>query len=496
MKRAIRFSLFLCTLAASLNVARSQGIIIDSNDVKAWFAVGTRITSYQDTLTTSLTIGSTGGPMSWDFSGLQINGTQTRKSVPVNTTLYGAHFPQATHARVDTAFALRLDTGIFGWANLTSTEAYSYYRIDGSLFSCGIQGSGNGFLDFSPVTPIPFAARWFSVPPLVEYSLPLELGKSWTYQYTDSLAATATLLGSVQTLNMADLYSVTCTVDAYGSLTLPGGDAVDVLRIRKVATKNNSLMEGSYIFVGKNGAAVQASAADPSALSGTIAVNDIRWTEGLGDAMVPIELASFKATFRDGNAVRLDWATLSETNNFGFVIQRRSHQETEFSDLDGSFVAGHGTTVVPQQYSFLDADGLAGPRWYRLKQVDLDGTVHYSEAIQAEGATGVQEIGPGTWMLEQNYPNPFNPVTTIGFSMVDPGFVTLKVFDLLGREVAVLVQDQTGPGRYEVRFDAAGVPSGMYFYRMQTRPLNSTAGSGAGRGPGGMVLTRKLHVVK
>ena len=496
MKRAIRFALFLCALAVSLNLARSQSIIIDSNDVKAWFAVGTRITSYQDTLTTSLTIGSTGGPMSWDFSGLQINATQTQKSVHVNTTLYAAKFPQATHALVDTAFTLRLDTGIFGWANLTSTEAYSYYRIDGSLFSCGIQGSGTGFLDFSPVTPIPFAARWFSVPPLVEYGLPLELGRSWTYNYVDSLAATATLLGSVQMLNMADMYSVTCTVDAYGSLTLPGGEALDALRIRKVATKNNSLIEGSYIFVAKNGAAVQVSAADPSALGGTIAVNDVRWTEGLGDAMVPIQLASFEATFWNGNAVKLDWTTLSETNNFGFMIQRRGHQETEFTDLQGSFVAGHGTTVVPQHYTFLDADGFAGPRWYRLKQVDLDGTVHYSEAIQAEGATDVQETDPGTWTLEQNYPNPFNPATTIGFSMGDPGFVTLKVFDLLGREVAVLVHDQKGPGRYEVKFDAASVPSGMYFYRMQIRPLASTAGSSAGRETGEVIQTRKLHVVK
>ncbi|MCC6395793.1 MAG: T9SS type A sorting domain-containing protein [Bacteroidetes bacterium] len=496
MKRAMRFALIVCTMTASLNLVRAQSITIDSNDVKAWFAVGTRITSYQDTLTASLDIGSTGSPVLWDFSGLQINGTQTRKSVPVQSTLYAAGFPQATHALVDTAFVLRLNTGILGWANLFSTEAYLYYRIDGNLFYCGIQGSGTGYLDISPVTPIPFTAKWYSVPPIVEYSLPLEPGRTWTYNYLDSLAATATLLGGTQMLNMADLYSVTCTVDAYGSLTLPGGEALDALRIRRVATKNGSLVEGSYIFVAKNGATVQVYAADPSALTGTIAVTDIVWTEGLGDAMVPIELASFSATAWDGNAVKLQWSTLSETNNFGFFIQRKIRPDAEFRDLQGSFVAGHGTTVVPQHYSYLDAEESIGARWYRLKQVDLDGTVHYSEAIRTESATGIRETEPATWNLEQNYPNPFNPATTIGFSMTDPGFVTLKVFDLLGRELAVLVHEQKGAGRHEVMFDASGAPSGMYVYRMQVRPLASTAGSSAGRGAGVAAQTRTLHIVK
>lgn len=80
---------------------------------------------------------------------------------------------------------------------------------------------------------------------------------------------------------------------------------------------------------------------------------------------------------------------------------------------------------------------------------------------------------PGTVTLLQNYPNPFNPTTAIRFSIPRAGFVSLKVYDVLGREVRTLVNEVRNPGSYEVRFDAAGLPSGVYFYR-----LTATANDG------------------
>ncbi|MBX2992945.1 MAG: T9SS type A sorting domain-containing protein, partial [Bacteroidetes bacterium] len=88
---------------------------------------------------------------------------------------------------------------------------------------------------------------------------------------------------------------------------------------------------------------------------------------------------------------------------------------------------------------------------------------------------------PSTFSLEQNYPNPFNPVTTIGFQIADYGLVTLKVFDLLGREVATLVNEVMEPGRYERVFSAKGgsasgenLASGVYLYQLKARSFVQT----------------------
>ena len=80
---------------------------------------------------------------------------------------------------------------------------------------------------------------------------------------------------------------------------------------------------------------------------------------------------------------------------------------------------------------------------------------------------------PLEYALQQNYPNPFNPSTTIQFSIVDPQFTTLRVYDVLGREVAVLVHEWKAPGRYQVVFDGSGLASGMYFCRLQIRDEHS-----------------------
>jgi ligand-binding sensor domain-containing protein len=84
---------------------------------------------------------------------------------------------------------------------------------------------------------------------------------------------------------------------------------------------------------------------------------------------------------------------------------------------------------------------------------------------------------PTAYQLDQNYPNPFNPTTEIGFRIVEGGLVTLKVYDLLGREVATLVNQELPPGRYETTFDATKLASGVYFYRLSTRPTSGQQGA-------------------
>jgi hypothetical protein len=111
----------------------------------------------------------------------------------------------------------------------------------------------------------------------------------------------------------------------------------------------------------------------------------------------------------------------------------------------------------------------------------------HNSVIQIGHALGIvpvryeDQTDPRTFGLDQNYPNPFNPVSTIGFSIPESRFVTLKVYDILGREVAVLMNEKKPPGRYEVEFDGSGLSSGIYFYRL-------TAGQ--------YVETRKMILMK
>ncbi len=93
------------------------------------------------------------------------------------------------------------------------------------------------------------------------------------------------------------------------------------------------------------------------------------------------------------------------------------------------------------------------------------------------GATGIADeeaSHPDTWSLEQNFPNPFNPTTTIGFSMARPGFASLKVFDLLGREVMTLVNEEKAAGSYRATVDASALTSGTYFYVLHAGSFTAT----------------------
>ena len=100
----------------------------------------------------------------------------------------------------------------------------------------------------------------------------------------------------------------------------------------------------------------------------------------------------------------------------------------------------------------------------------------------ANYTVGINQIGtevPSNFVLSQNYPNPFNPDTRIkftipGFSSLNSNVVTLRVFDMLGREVSVLVNEKLNPGIYEVSFDGSKLASGLYFYRLQMDGYSDT----------------------
>jgi hypothetical protein len=186
----------------------------------------------------------------------------------------------------------------------------------------------------------------------------------------------------------------------------------------------------------------------------------------IADAPLPIQLASFAGSVLSDGVVRLTWTTMSETDNFGFEVQKCADSTLPFVTIENSFVAGNGTTADQHYYSFTDSSSAAGHA-YRLKQIDRSGAVHFSEPIVPSSSTGVEEIAaPARFALEQNYPNPFNPLTVIKYTVGGASDVSLVVYDILGREVAVLVNERKTAGSYMVSFDGAGLASGIYIYRL------------------------------
>ena len=187
--------------------------------------------------------------------------------------------------------------------------------------------------------------------------------------------------------------------------------------------------------------------------------------------IVPVELVTFTSSV-DRNNVLLTWITATETNNKGFEIERKSpspkEEAFEFTDWKSiGFVNGSGTTTEVKTYSFEDNDLNLGVYQYRLKQIDFDGSFEYSIIVNVEIKAPIE------FSLEQNYPNPFNPTTLIRFSVpnvtlsgAEGSRVQLRVFDVLGNEVAALVNENKSAGNYEVVFNANDLSSGVYFYKL------------------------------
>lgn len=213
----------------------------------------------------------------------------------------------------------------------------------------------------------------------------------------------------------------------------------------------------------------------------------------VNSGILPVELTTFTGSVINQN-VELNWETATEVNNYGFGIERAStNSSSEKSWKKIGFAEGYGNSNSPKYYSYSDTKlNASGKYQYRLKQIDLDGTFEYSDIVV------ISFEPPKDFELTQNYPNPFNPITTIKYTIplssiiltgkenpanfssmvsemsgtindlenLQATSVQLVVYDILGREVKTLVSKNQNPGNYEIKFNAAELPSGMYFYRL------------------------------
>jgi len=178
---------------------------------------------------------------------------------------------------------------------------------------------------------------------------------------------------------------------------------------------------------------------------------------------LPVELTSFTAKVV-GKNIMLNWQTSTEINNFGFEIHRQTRNKV-WENI--GFVNGNGNSNSPKEYSFMDKNPAeSGEIKYRLKQIDNDGQFEYSEIISIKYSIDNFEI-------YQNYPNPFNPSTTISWQSTIEGNVSIKIYDILGNEVAEILNEFKSAGIQEIKFETTSMnnrlTSGVYIYKIEIK---------------------------
>jgi hypothetical protein len=187
----------------------------------------------------------------------------------------------------------------------------------------------------------------------------------------------------------------------------------------------------------------------------------------------PVELISFRSTIID-NDVNLFWETSKELNNMGFEVHRLKDGIADWTNI--GFVQGHFNTNENKSYRFTDKNLQSGSYKYRLKQIDVNGNFEYFNLTETVVIGIPQEI-----FLSQNYPNPFNPETVINYKLSSGDHVALGIYDASGKLIRYLVNEYKPAGYYEVSLNSDVLPSGVYYYNMETS---------------GRVISRKMLILK
>jgi uncharacterized protein (TIGR02145 family) len=198
----------------------------------------------------------------------------------------------------------------------------------------------------------------------------------------------------------------------------------------------------------------------------------IRCINDLSFSVTPVELTSFAASVIDDN-VHLTWKTATEINSLVFEVEKKNSNNDEWQKIASLKASGNSTSQ--KLYTYNDLNVNPGIYSYRLRMIDLDGSVKYSDIVNSEVTV------PAVFYLDQNYPNPWNPTTTIRYEVPVTSMISIKVFNALGKEVVALVNEMKSPGSYEVTLNGIGLSSGVYYYQMKSENF---------------VMTRKLTLIK
>lgn len=266
--------------------------------------------------------------------------------------------------------------------------------------------------------------------------------------------------------------AISLKVDALGNVFFTGysegiGSSSDYLTVKyntsgfqQWVTRYNGPVNGQ-----DGGSAIAIDGAGNVYVTGTSRNADYDYvTIKYQDTPLPVKMAYFNSIVLDNNAV-LSWGTVSEINNAGFRIERKSTVENKW--VEAGFINGNGTTSEEKHYKFEDKKLAAGVYKYRLKQIDYNGNYEY-HYLQNDETIGT----PKVFEVSQNYPNPSNPKTKIDFQIPIDGNISLRVYDISGKEIAVLVDGFKTADFYSVEFDGSDLGSGIYFYRIIAKGLD------------------------
>ena len=285
---------------------------------------------------------------------------------------------------------------------------------------------------------------------------------------------------------LSDRYWV---INSFGT---PGTFAANLtFTVPSTFTNNGTASAATYTLYHRDGngeGAWSAAATGASGLASTTVTFDgvssfSQFTIGT-DYPLPVQMTNLAAHI-ENNSVRLSWQTVTEVDNSGWVVERRaismdyglrSREKYEGEWKAVGFVEGAGTSTSPREYSFNDRPS-PGRYAYRLRQFDRSGNSSISQEMEVEVG-----LVPREFKLGQNYPNPFNPTTTIDFTLAEDGHATLKVFNMLGQEVATLMNEDLKAGIiHQAKFNADRFATGVYIARLEV---------------GGKPLLRKLLLLK
>jgi len=151
------------------------------------------------------------------------------------------------------------------------------------------------------------------------------------------------------------------------------------------------------------------------------------------------------------------------------------------NSIDQSYVSNtaDGPVIIPSQDAIALSNGQSVTIYYAVAVGSNESEMLANMQAAQQKYSSITVVAdkqplPTSFSLDQNYPNPFNPSTKISYQLPQSGFVTLKVYNAIGKEVATLVNEEKSAGRYEINFDAAGLTSGVYFYKITTNNFTQT----------------------
>ncbi len=188
-----------------------------------------------------------------------------------------------------------------------------------------------------------------------------------------------------------------------------------------------------------------------------------------------VEFLGLSATTQDLSVV-LNWSTATETENLGFILEKKTDSLSSWSSLasyiNSNALLGQGTVSIQTDYTYADSLVTFGETYYyRISGVDIGNNIGRLDSLSINvGETSIKEIIPIDFNLKA-YPNPFNPKTTISYRLTEFSFVDVSIFNTRGLLVEQLENGSVKPGVYNLIWDASNMSTGVYIVKMQVNGI-------------------------